>query len=190
MRRSCWVAEFRIETERLILRDWREDDVLPLHQMCSDPRVMEFIGPPQSEDEVCASIAKQRGFQAEVGYCYWAIERRDDGKMIGFCGLMPMPDVVPIAPKIDIGWRLAAAEWGKGYAYEAAQAALAWGFETLDCDAIWAITVHNNDRSWGLMERLGMTRHSDLDFDHPNVPNGSPLKRHIAYSISRTAKGD
>lgn len=186
MRRDYWVAEFAIETERLILRNWRFDDVDALYKICSDPEVMEFIGPPQSKSEVRAAVAQQQAFQAELGHCYWAIEHKVDQTVIGFCGLMPMPAAIPLAPCIDVGWRLAASEQRKGYAREAALASLAWGFANLDCNRIWAITVWNNLRSYTLMERLGMERHADLDFDHPNVPDESPLKRHIAYSISQS----
>lgn len=181
------MAEFRLETPRLILREWRDEDIGPLHAIGSDPQVMAFIGPHQSEVEVRAAIDEQRAYQAEFGHCYWAMERKADAAVIGFCGLMPMPAAVPLAPCTDIGWRLAASEQRKGYAHEAARASLDWGFANLACDRIWAITVWNNVRSSVLMERLGMERHADLDFDHPNVPDGSPLKAHVAYSIARSA---
>jgi RimJ/RimL family protein N-acetyltransferase len=185
MRRDCLMTEFAIETERLILRAWRDGDVAPLHAICSDPGVMAFIGPPQSEAEVRAAISHQHALQTKFGHCYWAIERKADAQMLGFCGLMPMPEAVSLAPCIDIGWRLAATEQRKGYALEAARASLQWGFANLDCESLWAITVWNNVRSFALMDRLGMSRHPDLDFDHPNVPDGSPLKPHISYSINR-----
>jgi RimJ/RimL family protein N-acetyltransferase len=179
------MAEFRIETERLILRAWRDDDVTPLLAICRDPLVMEFLGPLQSEAEVRDAIGRQQVLHARLGHCYWAIEQKTDDMMIGFCGLIPEPEGVPHAGLPDIGWRLASDHWGKGFALEAAKASLAWGFANLTDDAIWAITVPANTRSWGLMERLGMSRHLDMDFDHPNVPDGSPLKRHITYSIRR-----
>jgi RimJ/RimL family protein N-acetyltransferase len=180
------MAEFAIETERLILREWRKRDVAPLLAICTDLRVMEFLGPPQTEADVRAAIARQQGHQNRLGHCYWAIERRADSEMIGFCGLQPEPDTIPaIGGLPDIGWRLSHEAWGKGYAFEAAKASLDWGFANLPDYAIWAITVPGNTRSWGLMERLGMARHHDLDFDHPGVPDDSPLKRHITYSIRR-----
>ena len=184
-RRGCSVAEFKIETERLTLREWREEDVAPLLAMCRDPRVMEFLGPLQSQDKVEAAIARQRDHQANLGHCYWAIERKSDGMMIGFCGIQPEPEGTPIAGLPDIGWRLARDTWGQGYAREVAQATLDWGFANLTDDTIWAITVPANIRSWGLMERLGMMRQIDMDFDHPAVPDDSPLKHHITYNIMR-----
>lgn len=179
------MAEFKIETERLILREWQEKDVAPLLAICRDPQVMEFLGPLQSQVDIEAAIERQRTHQAKLGHCYWAIERKSDDAMIGFCGIQPEPEGLPIAGLPDIGWRLAREVWGKGYAREAAQASLDWGFANLTDDAIWAITVPANIRSWGLMERLGMERQHNMDFDHPNVPDDSPLKRHITYRITR-----
>jgi RimJ/RimL family protein N-acetyltransferase len=179
------MAEFKIETKRLILREWRESDVEALLAICRDPQVMEFLGPLETEEGIRAAIARQQAHQANLGHCYWAIERKVGSEMIGFCGIQPEPAGMPIAGLPDIGWRLGRAYWGHGYAREAAQASLDWGFTNLPDDAIWSITVPANTRSWGLMERLGMTRHPDLEFDHPNVPDDSPLKRHITYSIRR-----
>lgn len=179
------MAEFRIETERLILREWRDNDVAPLLEICRDPRVMEFLGPLQTEEDIRTAIARQREHQERLGHCYWVIERKSDSEMLGFCGIQSGPEGTPLAGQPDIGWRLAYSHWGNGYAREAATASLDWGFEILPDDDIWAITTPGNIRSWGLMERLGMRRHPDLDFEHPNVLDGSPLKSHITYSISR-----
>ncbi|HZV18954.1 MAG TPA: GNAT family N-acetyltransferase [Sphingobium sp.] len=172
-------------TDRLVLRGWRDEDHAPLLALCRDPRVMEFLGPPQSAGEVAAAIARQRAKQADYGHCFWAVERRADGAMLGFCGLQPGPEGTPIAGRIEIGWRLRADAWGQGYAREAAQASLAWAWANLEADSVWAITVLANSRSWGLMERLGMRRRTALDFDHPAVPPGSPLRAHITYSLDR-----
>jgi RimJ/RimL family protein N-acetyltransferase len=185
MRQGCWVAEFQIRTERLILRDWRAEDIAPLHSLCSDPAVMQYLGELQTRDEIEAIIERQHKKQAELGHCFWALERQDSGETIGFCGLQPGPEKTPIEGKTEIGWRLAYPSWGQGFAKEAAQAALAWGFANLEDDRIWAITVPANERSWGLMQRLGMTRHEELDFGHPYLSDNSPLKRHVTYSLGR-----
>lgn len=179
------MGEFALETGRLILREWHDADAAALHAICNDPEVMEFLGPLLSTADVEAAIKRQRGFQNDHGYCYWAVERKADGAMIGFCGIMPGPPGVPHAGAPDIGWRLARSAWGQGYAREAAQATLDWSWRNISDERIWAITVPANRRSWGLMERLGMQRHHDGDFDHPNVPDGSLIKRHITYSIGR-----
>ena len=179
------MVEFQIETERLILREWRDEDVPILHRMGNDPRVMEFLGPQQTLDEAMEIVARQQDIQRNLGYCFWVIERKTDATLIGFCGLKPGPEATPLEGKTEIGWRLAHDHWGLGYAREAAQASLDWGFAHLADNAIWAITVAANIRSWNLMERLGMTRQHNLDFDHPGVPIGSSLKRHITYRIGR-----
>jgi RimJ/RimL family protein N-acetyltransferase len=178
------VADHVVITERLILRGWRDSDESPLFDICSDLRVMEFLGPPQSLTDVQVAIARRQVHQSTLGHCLWAIELRETEQMIGFCGIQPGPADTPIAGLPEIGWRLAYDQWGKGYAREAAAASLDWYWTNIVSTAIWAITVHNNDRSWGLMKRLGMQRHMDLDFDHPHVPDGSALKRHVTYSVN------
>ena len=181
------IEAFAIPTPRLVLRGWRETDFDALFSLCSDVRVMEFLGPVSSEADVRAMIERLRTCQADNGYCFWAVERREDGAVLGFCGLKPGQAGTPIEGMVEIGWRLAADAWGQGYAREAAQASLDWGWANLDADAIWAITTPANVRSWGLMERLGMRRHADLDFAFPGVAPDSPLSQCIIYSIGRPA---
>lgn len=178
------MGEFRLETERLILREWRDEDVEPFAMMSADPAVMATLGPLLTRDETAALIDRLR-VRAEVhGHTFWALERRVDQRFIGFCGIV-RGAVDPIAHLPEVGWRLASDMWGMGYAKEAAQASLDWAFANLPDDRVWAITSQDNVRSWGLMERLGMARHPDMDFDHPNVPDASPLRPHITYSIAR-----
>lgn len=167
------------------MRGWRNDDAGPLLAMCTDPQVMEFLGPPMTAAGVEEVIERQSGLQARLGHCFWAIEPKNGDGMIGFCGLKPGPDHTPIQGQIEIGWRLARAHWGKGYAYEAASAALDWGFANLPGDHIWAITVQGNRRSWGLMEKLGMERRDDMAFDHPALAEDDPLRPHITYAKAR-----
>lgn len=174
-----------IETTRLILRRWEDRDRPVFYEHCSDPRVMEFLGPLQSREETDAALDRQNGFIDSHGYCFWAVERRDDGVLLGFCGLKPGAEGTPIEHGVEIGWRFGFAHWGQGYAREAAAASLDWGWANLPDDTIWSITNSANARSWALMERIGMSRCHDLDFDHPKVAEGSPLKRHITYRIDR-----
>jgi RimJ/RimL family protein N-acetyltransferase len=176
-----------IETARLILRRWQDCDRAPFHAMGNDPRVMAFLGASQSLDDVDAGIKRQNDFIDRLGHGFWAIERRSDHEFLGFCGIKPGAFGTPIENLPEIGWRLAARHWGQGYAKEAALASLAWGWENLADDAIWAITVPANVRSWGLMERIGMTRRHDLDFDFPGFSLDHPLRRHISYMIGRAA---
>jgi RimJ/RimL family protein N-acetyltransferase len=174
-----------IETERLILRGWRDADRAPFHAMGNDPEVMRYLGPPMTREASDAAVDRQNALLGEVGHCFWAIERRSDGTFLGFCGLKPGPEGTPIAKQIEIGWRLRSDAWGQGYAREAAQASLNWSWANLDAQEIAAITVLANTRSWGLMERLGMRRDIAADFDHPALPEGNPLRRHITYRIAR-----
>jgi RimJ/RimL family protein N-acetyltransferase len=174
-----------IETARLLIRPWRDEDSEPFFDINSDPEVLRFLGPPGSRSESDTAIERQRALQAELGYCFWALERREDGALLGFCGLKPGVAGTPVADDLEIGWRLGSPYWSRGYALEAASACLDWAFAALDVPRIVAITVAANRRSWGLMERLGMRRRPDLDFLHPALADGDPLKPHIAYVKDR-----
>ena len=174
-----------IDSARLRLRGWIESDKAPFHAMCNDPVVMEYLGAPMSMADVDAAAARQNGFIADVGYGFWAVERKEDGAFLGFCGLKPGPAGTPIEGRIEIGWRLARPYWGAGYAREAAQASFDWAWANTAADSVWAITVQGNARSWGLMERLGMRRRAELDFNHPQPDLHPRLVPHITYSIER-----
>ena len=176
-----------ITTERLILRPWTEQDIDPFHAICSDPRVMATLGPVMTREETAALVARCQERQAANGHCFWAMERREDGALIGWCGAIVGNPGLPIAGEIEIGWRVAADEWGKGYAREAAQATLDWVWANLAVESVAAITTPGNVRSWGLMERLGMVRAVGDDFDHPNLPPDSALLQHITYRMKRPA---
>lgn len=174
-----------IDTERLTLRPWLERDRAPFATMGQDAEVMRYLGPLQPPDQAHAAIDRMIELQVAMGYCFWAVERRDDAAFLGFCGLKPGPEGTPLAGRIEIGWRLAHRYWGQGYAREAATASLAWGWANLPDPAIYAMTVPANSASWGLMERLGMRRLPDLDFDHPALAEDDPLRRHIVYRADR-----
>jgi RimJ/RimL family protein N-acetyltransferase len=179
------MGDFRLETERLNLREWRDEDREPFHEMSNDPRVMATLGPVMTRAESDALIDKVQARQVEHGHTVWALERKDDAVFLGWCGLVIVPDGLPLAGLPEIGWRLAYHAWGQGYAREAALTSLDWAFGVQNMQRIWAYTTVGNDASWGLMKRLGMSRHHDLDFDHPLVADGSPLKPHIVYSIGQ-----
>jgi RimJ/RimL family protein N-acetyltransferase len=171
-----------IETARLLLRPWLESDRAPFAEIGQDPQVMAWLGPLMTAAESDAVIDRMIADQSAHGYCFWAIERREDRRLIGLCGLRPAKDVHPeIDGNIEIGWRLAAHAWGQGYAFEAATASLGWGFAVLGVPRIISYTATINLRSQALMHRLGMHRRPDLDFDHPKVPQASPLRRHISF---------
>lgn len=175
-----------IETDRLILRDWRDADVQPFAAMGRDALVMAHLGALQNRAGTEAAIDRARRSQAQHGHCFWAIERRDDGAFLGFCGLrVGGHPATPVLQVLEIGWRLARAYWHQGYAREAAQASIDWGWAKTDSACITAWTVPANTASWGLMRRLGMTHRPALDFAHPAFAADHPLSAHIVYAIDR-----
>ena len=174
------MAEVRLETERLILREWRDEDLDALQRMNSDPQVMATIGPLQDREAARGMLDRLMARAAEDGHTFWALERKSDGRMIGFCGVAT-GTVPEIAGDLEIGWRLASDCWGQYYAREAAEATLAWIAANRPGEPVFAITSVGNTRSRGLMERLGMRYCEGRDFDHPKVEPGSPLVRHVVY---------
>ncbi|WP_068070923.1 GNAT family N-acetyltransferase [Novosphingobium lentum] len=174
-----------VETARLHLRSWRDDDVVPFQAISSDPLVMATLGPLMDLAETRALIERCRALQARDGHCFWAMERREDQRLIGWCGVI-RGSVGPIEGKAELGWRLASDCWGHGFASEAARGALDWVFANLPDDAAYAITNVDNRRSRAVMERMGMRWQPDLDFDHPRLTADDPLLRHVTYRLDRT----
>lgn len=177
-----------IETARLAMRSWRDEDVAPFQAICSDPDVMATLGPLLDMDATKALIERVRAQETEHGHTFWALERREDARLVGWCGII-RGDAGPVDGKAEIGWRLARVCWGAGYATEAARGAIDWAFANRPDDDVWAITWRENLRSRAVMERLGMRRHPDLDFDHPKLAEGDPLRPHVTYSIDRSTWG-
>jgi len=175
------------ETERLIIRNWRETDRDLVFEINSDEAVMEFFPFRRNRAEADAFFDRVHSMIAETGLGFYALEEKASGETIGFCGLARVDHLEPPIAKgtIEIGWRLAARYWGKGFASEAARALLALGFEKLGLDQIVSFAVHDNTRSTSVMERIGMHRVAGGDFDHPNVPDTYPhLKRHVLYRLT------
>ena len=176
-----------IHTERLILRNWEDRDRELFHRINSDERVMEFFPFRRDRATADAKMDEFRGWIEEDGYGFAAAEIAATGECIGFVGLLDT-DHVPSLPDgaIEIGWRLAPEFWGKGYVTEAAEAWLAFGFETLNPDEIVSFAVAENHRSTAVMKRLGMRADPANDFDHPDIPDSHPqLKRHVLYRLKR-----
>jgi RimJ/RimL family protein N-acetyltransferase len=174
-----------VETPRLILRSWRESDAASFIAMGQDPLVMRHFPQLMEPAETRAYIDGQNAYIAEHGHGGFAIERKDTGAFAGVCGCKALTWPHRFPTNVEIGWRFHPSAWGQGFATEAARAALAHCFSVTDLDMIVSFTVLANKPSWSVMERLGMTRRADLDFDHPRVPDGSPLKAHIVYALSR-----
>jgi RimJ/RimL family protein N-acetyltransferase len=175
----------RITTERLLLREFLDRDREPFAQLNADPRVMEHFPHALSRKESDDLVDRIGLRWTEDGVGLWAVERREDGAFLGFTGLAPPRFEAPFTPCVEIGWRLAVDAWGHGYATEAARASLRFGFEQGGLDEILSWTVPANVRSRAVMERIGMTHDPADDFDHPNIPVGSPLRRHVLYRLSR-----
>ena len=178
------MAGFAIETARLRLRSWYEYDRAPFAAICADPRVMATLGPVMDRSESDALLERVEAIEAEHGHTFWALERKSDAALIGWCGVI-RGTAGPVAGKAEIGWRLAHDVWGQGYATEAATASISWLFASLSDDAAWAITSVTNQRSRAVMERLGMRHLPELDFDHPKIAAGDPLCRHVTYALQR-----
>jgi RimJ/RimL family protein N-acetyltransferase len=175
-----------ITTARLRLRPWREADKPAFAAATNTEAVMRHLGGVLAPEKSDAVIDGHMKLQAEQGMCFWAVETREDERLIGMCGLrhVSLPGT-GLTDELEIGWRLAEAEWGKGYAREAAAACIEWGWRNTPRPRIAAWTIPANTPSWGLMIRLGMTHRPDLDFEHPRFPVGHPLSRHVVYVIDR-----
>lgn len=175
-----------IETERLILRQWREEDLEPFAEMSRDEEVMRWLGGVLTYERARAYMERAHDAFARLGMCRFAIARKSDGVFIGACGLMPSFEALPVPPFIDMGWRLSRQAWGHGYATEAARAVLHDGFTRLDLPEIDAITAEINLRSRGVMERLGMVYDAQLSgFPGPGHAQDDPMRPTVLYRAVR-----
>lgn len=174
-----------METERLIMRRWRDDDREPFAAMNADAEVMEHFPALLTRSESDTFVDRiEAGFEAH-GYGLWALEVRKSGEFIGLTGLALQTFEAPFTPAVEVGWRLAKAAWGHGYAIEAAREAVRYGFDVAGLDEIVSMTTVRNTRSRKVMERLGMTRDIADDFYHPRVPADSPQRPHVLYRLRR-----
>jgi RimJ/RimL family protein N-acetyltransferase len=174
-----------LRTPRLVLRPLRDDDRAPLAALNGDARVMEHLPSVMTRAESDAMFERLRAAVAERGFGAWAVEAPGDAAFTGLLLLAVPRFEAPFQPCVEIGWRFAAVNWGKGYAVEAARAALAYAFDTLELPEIVSFTVPANLRSRRVMERLGMRHDEAGDFDHPSFPPGHRLSRHVLYRIRR-----
>jgi ribosomal-protein-alanine N-acetyltransferase len=172
-----------LRTERLILRPWRDEDLPPFAALNADPRVREHFPACLTRAESDASAEKIRAAFDVNGYGLWAVEVPGGPPFIGFIGLAEPSFTAPFTPCVEIGWRLAQVAWGNGYATEGARAALSFAFGPLGLAELVSMTTPGNTRSRRVMEKLGMRRDEADDFDHPNLPPGSPLRRHVLYRL-------
>lgn len=169
----------KIETPRLLLRQWTPADLAPFAALNGDPEVMRFFPAPLTREESDTLAGRFREGIAERGWGFWAVEAKESGEFVGCVGLHPQPDRFAFSPCTEIGWRLAKAFWHQGLAHEAAAAALEFGFETLAQDEVVSFTSVLNTPSESLMKRLGMTRAGE--FLHPALPPDHCLAEHVLY---------
>ncbi|MFS8038209.1 GNAT family N-acetyltransferase [Xanthobacter sp. AM11] len=174
-----------LTTPRLLLRPWRAADRDGLWRMQADPRTMEFLLPVPDRAASDAVAERAQAHFARHGFGLWVVEVPGVTDFAGYAGLVHVPYQEHFTPAVEIGWRFDPAFWGRGYATEAARAALGFGFQRLGLAQVVAITVPQNRRSRAVMERLGMVRDAAGDFDLPTTPPGHPLRRQVLYRLRR-----
>lgn len=171
------------QTNRLLLRRWRESDRQPFARMNADPRVMEFFPEPLSLDESNQLVHRIEAHFEEHGFGPYAVELIEDHSFIGYIGLAVPKFSAHFTPCVEIGWRLAASHWGRGLATEGARKTARHAFDKFGLDQLVSFTVPGNLRSRRVMEKLGMTHNPADDFDHPGLPEGHPMRRHVLYRL-------
>jgi RimJ/RimL family protein N-acetyltransferase len=173
-----------IETQRLILRSWREADRAVYAAMMADPDVADWLGGVLTREAADAQFDRCVAHLLVNGFGFLAIERKSDSAFLGAAGLARVKDERnPLFGAVEIGWRLTRDAWGEGYASEAAQALLAWGFNRHGLESIIAFTTDSNLRSQAVMTRIGMRRREDLDFKHPGLALDHPLRPHVVFEV-------
>lgn len=169
------------ETDRLRLRQWRDDDLEPFAALNADPRVMEFL-PKQLDRRESDELARRiRSRIEQRGWGLWAVEVKGGKPFIGYVGLSVPVATLLFSPCIEIGWRLAFDHWGQGYASEAARGVLRVAFDRLELPEIVSFTAIVNNRSCRVMKRIGMQYSGE--FGHPSLSEDNPLRPHVLYRL-------
>lgn len=176
-----------LETERLILRPWREADKPAFAALNADPEVMRHFPKLMTREESDTLAERIMTRMAERGWGSFAVEVKGAEPFIGFVGPNVPAYAIPCGPCVEVGWRLARSAWGRGYATEAARAAVDFAFRRLGLAELVSFTVVANQRSRQVMERLGMTHDPADDFDHPMIAEGHPMRRHVLYRLGTSA---
>jgi RimJ/RimL family protein N-acetyltransferase len=174
-----------LSTDRLILRRWQESDLVPFATLNSDPRVMEFFPQLLSRAESDALVDRINEHFARHGFGLYAAELTATHEFIGYIGLAVATFAAPFTPRVEIGWRLTTEHWGQGLATEGARAIVNHAFGVLELESIVSFTVPHNMRSRRVMEKIGMTHNPIEDFDHPALPVGHALQRHVLYRLGK-----
>ena len=174
----------QLNTQRLVLREWRDDDFPVFHQLNADLKVMEFFPAVLSEAESLALFKEVRARFQQNTFGLWACELKANHEVIGFVGLNIPTDDLPFNPCVEIGWRLLPHDQKQGLAQEAAQAVLACGFNDFNLPEIVAFTTLSNLPSQALMQRLGMEKAPEY-FHHPRLAGNHPLAEHVLYRLPK-----
>jgi RimJ/RimL family protein N-acetyltransferase len=175
----------RLETERLILREWQDGDREPYASFVTDPEVRRFYTNVLDRQQADEMIDRFIAYLARDGYGLLAVERKADGVLMGDVGIVPVEMPIRRNPPVEIGWLLGKQFWGQGYAPEAASAWVQYAFTTLDLAEIVAWTAVANVPSQRVMQKIDMSHHPEDDFLHPKVPDGHPLQPHVLYRLAR-----
>lgn len=173
-----------LRTDRLILRQWHDEDLAPFATLNADPEVMRHFPSTLTKEQSDALAERARHHLQQEGWGLWAVAVHDGASFIGFVGLARPSFEAAFTPCVEVGWRIAREHWGLGYAPEAAQAALRVGFRDLGLDEIHSWTVAANAPSLRVMEKIGMHHDEADDFDHPALAEGHPMRRHVRYRLS------
>lgn len=173
------------ETEHLILRTWRDEDIDPMTLINEDPKVCEFLPGIGDRTSTIAGQARIRKHYEEHGFCLYAVEFKSTHEFIGWTGLAIPSFEAHFTPAVEIGWRLASKHWNKGYATEAAKAVLHYAFTKLNLDEVVSFTVVNNKASRRVMEKIGLHHDPEDDFNHPKIESTNPLCRHVLYRLTK-----
>jgi RimJ/RimL family protein N-acetyltransferase len=174
-----------LATDRLILRTWRDSDREPFAAMNADPEVMRYFPSTLTREDSDRQVDRIVERTASRGFGFWAVEIPGVAEFAGFIGLSVPGFEAPFTPCVEIGWRLAFAHWGHGYASEAARAVLTYAWDPLGLAEVVSFTTAGNARSRAVMDRIGMRHDPAGDFDHPRLPDGHPLRRHVLYRARR-----
>ena len=172
-----------LESSRVLLRGWKESDLAPWIALNLDPENLKYFPRTYSAEESRASFLRIRDLLNENSLGLWAAEEKSSGEFMGFVGLMQhnIPGIA-FMPCCEIGWRLDRKYWGKGYATEAATVVLGYGLNELKLEEIFSFTAKGNLPSINVMRKIGMRERPELAFEHPRIPDESPVKSHIVYS--------
>lgn len=182
----------RLETPRLILREWQDRDRPLYAAVIADPHVRRFFPTIGSRADADAGIDRSIARLAEHGFTLLAVERKADAAFVGMLGMAPFNDglraAIPSHPRVEIGWQLDKAFWGEGYAPEGARAVLDFAWTAARLPEVVAITAAANLPSRRVMEKIGMRHDTGDDFLHPEIDAGHPLRPHVLYRIGNPRK--